>query len=151
VLLSNRPALRWQPLPDAASYQVTIFTDDYEIVTESPALTATSWTPPQALPRDRVYLWQVTATKAGQTIKAPVAPTPEARFKVLKQSLADEITAARGRKPASDLLLGLLYAQAGLLNEAENALQKVAQQNPQAPVAQQLLNDLRAQRRRMTR
>lgn len=149
VLLANRPQLRWQALKDAANYRVTIFTTNYEIVTQSPELTTTNWTPTQALPREQVYVWQVTAIKDGQEIKAPVAPAPEARFKILDQAKADEIAAARRRTPSSGLLLGLLYAQAGLFDEAERELQKLAKQNPQAPVAQQLLNDLRTQRRNL--
>lgn len=147
VVLSNRPQFRWQPLKDAVSYRVTIFTANYDVVAQSPELTTTTWTPPQALPREQLYLWQVTALKDGQEIKAPVAPAPEARFKILDQAKADEIAAARRRTPVSGLLLGLLYAQAGLFDEAERELQKLAKQNPQAPSAQQLLNDLRAQRR----
>jgi anti-sigma factor RsiW len=147
VVLTNRPQLRWQALKDAASYRVTVFTANYEIVAQSPELTTTTWTPPQALPREQVYIWQVTATKDGQEIKVPIAPAPEARFKILDQAKADEIAAARRRTPSSGLLLGLIYAQAGLFDEAERELQKLVKQNPQAPVAQQLLNDLRVQRR----
>jgi anti-sigma factor RsiW len=149
VVLANRPQLRWQALKDATNYRVTIFTTNYEIVTQSPELTTAAWTPTQALPREQVYVWQVTATKDGQEIKAPIAPAPEARFKILDQTKADEITAARRRTPNSGLLLGLVYAQAGLFDEAERELQRLAKQNPQAPVAQQLLNDLRAQRRNL--
>lgn len=147
IVLSNRPQFRWQPLKDAVSYRVTIFTANYDVVAQSPELTTTTWTPPQALPREQLYLWQVTALKDGQEIKAPVAPAPEARFKILDQAKADEIAAARRRTPVSGLLLGLLYAQAGLFDEAERELQKLAKVNPQAPLPQQLLNDLRAQRR----
>lgn len=147
VLLTNRPSFRWQALPGASSYRVTLFTANYEIVQQSPALTATNWTPPQALARDQLYLWQVTALKDGQEIKAPVAPAPEARFKVLAQAKADEINAARRRQPVSKLLLALLYAQAGLLDEAEQELQKLAHENPQTPAPQQLLRELRSRRR----
>ncbi|MBI1760415.1 MAG: zf-HC2 domain-containing protein [Acidobacteria bacterium] len=147
VVLADRPQLRWQPLKNATSYRVTIFTANYESVAQSQDLSTTTWTPPQPLPRERVYLWQVTASKDGQEIKAPVAPAPEARFKILDQAKADEIAAARRRTPVSNLLLGLLYAQAGLFDEAERELQKLAQANPQAPLAKQLLNDLRTQRR----
>ena len=156
TVLSNRPQLRWQALKDAVSYRVTIFNANYEPVAQSPELSTPTWTPPQPLARDQVFLWQVTAFREGkdgkdrQEIKAPVAPVPEARFKILDQTKADEIAAARRRTPVSSLLLGLLYAQAGLFDDAERELQKLAKENPQAPVAKQLLNDLRTQHRTLS-
>ena len=101
------------------------------------------WVPPRSLARNRVYLWQVIAIKDGQEIKAPVAPAPEARFKVLDQTKADEIVAARN----SSLVSGLLYAQAGLYDEAERELKKLVKENPQNATAKQLLDDLHSQRR----
>lgn len=141
--LAQRPQFRWQALPDATSYRVTIFTTNYETVTQSALLTTTAWTPPSALTRNQTYLWQVIAIKGGQEIKAPVAPAPEARFKILDQATADKIAAARD----SSLLSGLLYAQAGLYDEAERELKELAKENPQNAIAKQLLDDLHAQRR----
>lgn len=140
--LAQRPQFRWQALPGATSYRVTIFTTDYETVTQSSPLATTAWTPPRALTRNQIYLWQVIAIKDGQEIKAPVAPAPEARFKILDQATADKIAAARD----SNLVLGLLYAQAGLYDEAERELKKLAKENPQSNIVKQLLDDLRAQR-----
>ena len=141
--LAQRPQFRWEALPGATSYRVTIFTPDYEMVAQSDSFTGTTWIPPRSLTRNQVYLWQVTATKDGQEIKAPVAPAPEARFKVLDQATADGIAAARN----SSLVSGLLYAQAGLYDEAERELKKLAKENPQNVIAKQLLDDLHAQRR----
>ncbi|MFN0109693.1 MAG: hypothetical protein ACKVZH_12640 [Blastocatellia bacterium] len=143
IVLSSRPQLRWQALAGAISYRVTIFTTDYETVAQSESLTETFWSPPRSLAGNQIYLWQVIATKDGREIKAPVAPAPEARFKILDQAKAKEIAAARG----SHLLLGLLYAQAGMGEEAERELQILARENPQTPIAQQLLDNLRAQSR----
>lgn len=141
--LAQRPQFRWQALPGATSYRVTIFTTNYETVTQSALLTTTAWTPPSALTRNQTYLWQVIAIKGGQEIKAPVAPAPEARFKILDQAIADKIVAARD----SSLLSGLLYAQAGLYDEAERELKELAKENPQNAIAKQLLDDLHAQHR----
>lgn len=141
IELSPRPQLRWQVLAGAISYRVTIFTTNYDTVAQSESLTETFWSPPRSLAGNQIYLWQVIAIKDGREIKAPVAPAPEARFKILDQSKAKEIAAARG----SHLLLGLLYAQAGMRDEAERELQILAKENPQTPIAQQLLDNLRAQ------
>lgn len=141
--LAQRPQFRWEALPGATSYRVTLFTTNYETIAQSDSLTVTTWVPPRSLARNQVYLWQVIANKDGQEIKAPVAPAPEARFKILDQAKADEIAAARD----SSLVSGLLYAQAGLYDEAERELKKLVKENPQNAIAAQLLDDLRAQRR----
>ncbi|MBL8189001.1 MAG: zf-HC2 domain-containing protein [Acidobacteria bacterium] len=143
IELSPRPQLRWQALNGAIGYRVTVFTANYETVAQSEALTGTTWTLPRSLASNQIYVWQVTATKDGREIKAPVAPAPEARFKILDQAKAKEIEAAQG----SHLLLGLLYAQAGMRDEAERELQILAKENPQTPIARQLLDNLRAQYR----
>ena len=141
--LTQHPQFRWEALPGATSYRVTVFTADYETIAQSDSLTATTWIPPRSLMRNQVYLWQVIATKDGQEIKAPVAPAPEARFKILDQAKAEEIAVARN----SSLVSGLLYAQAGLYDEAERELKKLVKENPQNAIAKQLLEDLRAQHR----
>lgn len=143
IELSQRPQFRWQALPGAIGYRVIIFTADYETVAQSESLSVTNWTPPRSLARNQTYVWQVVAFKDGQEIKAPVAPAAEARFKILDQTKANEITAARG----SSLLSALLYAQAGLTEEAERELQKLAKENPQSTIVRQLLESLRAQRK----
>ncbi|HQR36268.1 MAG TPA: zf-HC2 domain-containing protein [Blastocatellia bacterium] len=143
IELSPRPQLRWQALSGATSYRVLVFTTNYETVAQSEALTGTTWTVPRSLASNQIYVWQVIAVKDGREIKAPVAPAPEARFKILDQAKAKEIAAARD----SHLLMGLLYAQAGMRDEAERELQILAKENPKTSIAQQLLDNLRAQSR----
>ncbi len=46
-------------------------------------------------------------------------PAPEAKFKVLEQSQANELERIKKTAANSPLTLGVLYAQAGLLNDAE--------------------------------
>lgn len=47
----------------------------------------------------------------------------------------------------SHLTLGVLYAQAGLLDDAERELQLLLRANPQSALAQKLLRGVRAKRR----
>jgi hypothetical protein len=153
IVTSNRPTLRWQPLRGAISYQVTI-TDsraNYKEVAVSPALSDAKWTVDHPLKRGRVYAWQVTARTENGEVKAPALNAPEARFKVLEQAKTDELARAEKAYAGSHLSLGLLYVQAGLLDEAEREFQALVKANPESDVAKNLLSDVRAKRRALVR
>jgi hypothetical protein len=148
IVLSDRPTLRWRPLGGATSYTVTI-TDPgnrYEEVAVSPALNQTQWQVDRALKRGGAYTWLVTAVKDDRKITAPSREKGVAKFKVLEQAKADELSRARREYAGSHLTLGTLYAQAGLLAEAEREFKTLAAANPQSPVVESLIRDLRAKR-----
>jgi anti-sigma factor RsiW len=145
---TDRPTFRWQPLNGATSYKVTVFDADFNAIAKSDNLTTTEWTPSQPLSRGEVYQWQVTALKDGKDVSSPTAPAPEAKFKVLEQDKADAIERVKRQHPNSHLTLGVLYAQAGMLDDAEREFQALLNANPKSPVAQKLLNDVRAVRRK---
>jgi hypothetical protein len=147
VISSDKPTLHWNKLNGATRYQVAMYDSKFNLVTSSPPLTRNNWTLPRALRRGEVYSWRVTATKDGQEIKSPVPPAPEAKFKVLDRAHADELNRARRIYSGSHLTLGVLYAQAGLLAEAEREFSALAKANPQSTVAHNLLRDVRAARR----
>jgi hypothetical protein len=146
VVASDRPTFRWRVLEGATSYTVKIFDRDFNLVIESPALNTNAWRPDKPLARGAVYAWQVTALKNGEEVKAPRPPAPQARLKVLDGSAAAELQMAERQKPASHLTLGVLYARAGLLDEAERELRALLQANPQSEVARKLLADVRTAR-----
>jgi hypothetical protein len=147
VLLNDKPTLRWNRLKEATSYKAAIYDSKFNLVTTSPDLTTNEWTPPSALSRGEVYSWRVTAIKDGQEIKSPVPPAPEAKFKVLDRARADELTRARRLYSGSHLTLGVLYAQAGLLAEAEREFSELVKANPKSTTAHNLLRDVRSARR----
>lgn len=146
VVESDQPVLRWQPLAGAASYRVAIFDQDFAEVAHSGALTTTEWRLPRSLKRGGVYSWQVTASTDKGAVTAPAAPAPEAKFKVVEPEKAAELAGARRTHGDSPLVLGVLYAEAGLVAEAEEQLQKVVAANPRSAVAKRLLRSLRAER-----
>lgn len=150
ITAAHRPTLRWRSLDGAISYQVTI-TDPasgYQAVAASPELKGTSWTVDRALKRGRVYNWQVTARTAGGEVKAPAPNAPEAKFKVLEQATADALVKAKKDYTGRRLVLGLLYAEAGLLDEAEREFRALVAANSQSPFVRDLLRDVRFKRRR---
>jgi anti-sigma factor RsiW len=148
VLLTDRPTFRWTPLEGATAYVVELYDGDFNRVAASPPLNGRSWVVPQPLARGRVYAWQVKATRDGQEVASPRPPAPQARFRVLDRAKANELTRARRAYPSSHLTLGLLYAEAGLLEEAERELHLLQKANPGSPLARRLLGQVRALRRR---
>lgn len=120
VLLSDRPTFRWSQFEGASNYVVEVYDDQFKLVMSSPSVTTLSWTAAQSLPRGRVYSWQVKAVKDGQEITVPRPPAPQAKFRVIDQTTANELATAKRTYGSSHLTLGMLYAEAGLLREAEH-------------------------------
>ena len=96
-----------------------------------------------ALPRGRTYTWQVVAESAGRRLVAPAPPEPDVRFRVLDASRAEALSAARSRR-ASHLVLGVLYAEAGLIDDAHRELLALHRDNPASRTAEALVAALPA-------
>ena len=79
---------------------------------------------------------------------SPLPPASEAKFKVLEQAIAAELERARQQHAGSNLILGVLHAQAGLLDQAERNFQTFAAQNPRSLIAKKLLQSVHALQRR---
>jgi anti-sigma factor RsiW len=146
VLITDRPTFRWTHLAGATGYIVEVYDGEFNLLHTSPQLTANSWAP-QSLARGRVYGWQVKAIKDGQEVTSPRPPSPQARFRILDQRRANELAKARRSYATSHLVLGLLYAEAGLLSEAEQHLRLLQKANPESEIARKLLTQIQALRR----
>lgn len=147
VVSDVRPVFRWQPLAGATSYSVAIFDPTLNPVQSSPPLRGTQWKPNRPLKRGQVYQWQVKATMIdGRSITSPRPPSPGAKFRVLDQAKADEFEQFRKAHPAVHLVLGIVYAQAGLFEDAEGELRRIPQGGPEYELAEQLLRSLREKR-----
>lgn len=146
VVAEDRPVFRWRPVARASGYVVTLSTEDGGALIKSPRVTTTDWTPAHALKRGQSYLWQVTASTPSGSTTAPRPPEPEARFRVLDAQTLERIEEARRSTSRSHLVLGILYAEAGLLDEAERELTALATLNPSAALPKGLLADLRRKR-----
>ncbi|HKG81045.1 MAG TPA: hypothetical protein VKA78_16530, partial [Pyrinomonadaceae bacterium] len=146
VLMSNQPAFRWSRLDGATGYVVEVYDDQFKLVTSSPQLTELSWT--TSLARGKVYSWQVKAIKDGQEITSPRPPAAQAKFRILDQAKVNELAKAKRAYASSHLTLGLLYAEAGLLKEAEQELRLLRKANPNSDLARTLLRQVQALRQR---
>lgn len=148
VLMTDHPTFRWSPMEGATVYVVEVYDSKFNLVVASPELISPAWTPPQSIARGKVYAWQVKAIKDGQEFKSPRPPMPQAKFRILDQAKATELANARRAYASSHLTLGLLYAEAGLLKEAEQELRALEKANPDSEIARSLLNQVQALRRK---
>jgi hypothetical protein len=143
VILSDHPTFRWSHLDGATGYVVNVYDERFNLATTSLQVTGQSWTVPQSLKRGGTYYWQVKAVKDGREFKAPHPPAPQAKFRILNEAKADELAQARRAYASSHLMLGLLYADAGLLDEAELEFNALLKANPNSALARRLLRQVR--------
>ena len=146
VVRSQQPTFRWQTVPGAQSYKIFVTDADLNEVATSPALNATEWRITQPLKRGGIYSWQVTALRNGVAISSPVLPAPQAKFRILDRSTLDMMEQAERAEPHSHLTRGVLYAEAGMLDKAEEELHLLVRQNPRADIAHKLLRSVQAMR-----
>jgi hypothetical protein len=145
---TEKPTLRWQPLAGATRYNVRVTTPDFDKVAEVEDLSVTQWTLPSPLARGRRYSWQVTAYRDGKEILSP-----SASFQVLDKTKAAALASAQKNFGANHLAMGVLYAEAGLLDDAAREFQaemKTGPQSSQTGKARKLLQNLRAQKQSLT-
>jgi Putative zinc-finger len=146
VTITDRPTFRWSPLDGATSYTVEIYDENLRQVAVSQPVAGYTWRVTQPLKRGRVYAWLVKSTKDGRVEVSP--PAQEARFRILDQARVDELSAARRDYGSSHLVLGLLYAQAGVLDEAEREFSALQRANPKSEIINGLLMRIRKMRGR---
>ncbi len=141
----TQPTFRWHAVQGAQGYTVQVLDEQFNIVATSPALTQPFWRATPSLKRGQEYVWQVTAEVDGKRVTSASASTPEAHFKILGAGKARALQTTIQHHP-SHLLRGTIYAQAGLLDEAEREYQALLRANPHSVIARKLLQHLRAVR-----
>ena len=146
VVEAHQPLLRWQPITGAA-YAVSVYNDRYDEVATSGWIRGADWRVKPALPRGARYSWQLKVRLHGDEFTVPAPPAPEARFQVLSQAGEADLAAAREAAGDSHLVLGVLYAQQGLLDEAAQELRQLRAQNPGSPAVAELLASVEALRK----
>lgn len=145
VLLTTNATFRWSALKGATGYIVEVYDEAFMMVAVSQQLTSLSWT--TTLPRGNVYSWQVKAMKDGQEVLSPRPPAPQAKFRILDEAKTNELAKALRTYGKSHLTIGLLYAEAGLLREAEDEFRALQKANPDSEIARNLLRQVQSLRR----
>jgi hypothetical protein len=133
AILANPPEFRWLPEPGADWYEVAVFTADLRPVIESGHVRATAWRPSKPLQPGQSYIWQITTSVRGRRVLAPDPPAPEARFWVLSEAEANRLATFAAGHMRDHLLLGVMYAQSGVLEPAREEFRKaLADGHPEA-------------------
>ena len=117
-----RPRLRWTGQEGATLYVATIVDDRFNPVAESAPLAALEWRPEVELERGRVYQWQVTAFKGDERIESRLRQI--GLFKVIGAGELDSVLQGEAGVDSA-LVRAVLYAKAGLLEDAERELRKL--------------------------
>lgn len=139
VIDDARPAFTWTGHAGERA-MITVVAGDREAA-RSEWLSTNAWTPAAALPRGATYTWQVEIERNGETVAYPAPPAPPARFHILDDRTHAELETARQRFSSDPLFLGVLYARAGLLDEARTELRRVRTPSD-IPAAQRLLHEV---------
>lgn len=144
VIVEDRPVFKWQKLPGATTYRVSVGdARGHEAATSIELSPETSeWTPSNRLNRGQIYSWSVVAVVDGKEIFSPGSSSPEMKFQILSGNSLQQLTQVK--KTHSHLALGVFYAKVGLLREAEREFQKLVQLNPQSEVPRKLLRSVRS-------
>ena len=145
IIPDDRPTFSWIALDGASTYSVSVYDDALHLVKTSEPLTTTRWSIPESLRAGIVYTWIVTTTKNGQEIVAPASPA-RAEFKIIERSELTQLN----RKLAlthSHAVRGVLYAEAGLLDDAEREFQAHLSLKPGDERVKKLLNRVRSWRK----
>jgi hypothetical protein len=140
VIAEDRPLFNWEPIEGATVYRVEISDSPSRAPISSEQLSpqVTQWEPAEALRRGNIYSWVVIATVNGGEVVSPPASMAEAKFKVLEEAKARELS--RLKRVNSHFVLGIFYAREGMAAEAEKEFQTLVDSNPQSSIAQRLLH-----------
>lgn len=144
-VLSTQPVLRWKEIPAVEGYEVTVLDVKTGATQSSGPLQASEWQVTPPLERGKTYAWQV-KVRGGEG--GADSPLNTSRLRVLDEEAARKLEAEAKAYAGSPLTLGVLYAKAGLAEEAERELGKLVEQNPSAALPRMLLASLRALRAR---
>lgn len=146
VVISDGPSFSWTALNDAEGYRVYVLDENYNEVASSSLLKKTGWTMPTTLHRGSNYVWQVAAVKGGKEFLTPVPPAPEAKFQILSEDKLKKLESLLKDSGNSHLVVGTLYAENGLLDDAEREFNALLKENPESVVAKKLLQSLQSVR-----
>ena len=142
LVLTERPTLKWESFSGATGYEVTILDSGFNEVETSPMLSGTEWRVTRSLRPGGIYMWQVRALKDGNETRSPSTGQGEAKFKVLDQSKVREVERAKQTYADSHLAMGVIYAEAGLLDEANREFLALAAANPNSRLVRSLMKSV---------
>jgi hypothetical protein len=137
TVLEPAPEFRWQKLPNATSYRISILDGDFNEVATA-EVSENRYKLDKPLKRGAKYLWRVAAQTANGEVVAPLPPQPPAVFRVAAANAESKIE--RLKKNESDpMKLAVFYANEGMLDSAACTLKEILAKNPKNNAARRLL------------
>lgn len=138
AVATDKPSFTWSPAEGGHLYTLTIVDDQGRPVGPPIEVDGPAHNLQQALPRGRVFTWQVTADRGATRYLAPAPPMPPARFLVIDPATADRLSTMQRVHPDSRVLLGLLYVEAGAVLEGLSQFSHVEAGDPHAALARRM-------------
>lgn len=135
-----QPTFRWHPLNSVINCVVHIYDEHHKEIQKSGPLASNEWTPARTLTSGHRYIWQVAGMRKGSQL----GTTLEARFVVLDDDAQLNLDQARRQYAVRPLVLGTVYEQNGLLEEARKQFSQLASENPGSGLAQKPLQQAQA-------
>jgi hypothetical protein len=151
VVLSDTPELQWRPIPGASRYWLVVSDAQQQVVAKNRSVRRLRWKPPHPLARGETYTWQVTALVEGSKVTYPRPTDAEAKFTVADEQVAREVQAIADARPQGvrpQVALAVIYAEQGMLDDAERELADVLGRNPNDFRAEALLRNIRGWRQK---
>ncbi len=148
VTESDRPVLRWQSVPGATGYRLSV-SEGKDVSNEvfSESVTGTEWKPTTALKRGTSYSWQVTPMQGDAEMVGVVSAPLRARFRVLPQTELNVMKKADSDSRDALRDRAVRYANAGVFLRAEAILMTMLQEDPTDLASRNLLKNIRSLRR----
>lgn len=138
VVKSTRPEFTWRA-KKPGRYVVSVVCND-KLVAKSEPVSGDRWTPVHPLPRGTVCMWQLERLTDHEIFPAPPAPQPA--FRVLDEPTLATIEKAESEQPRDELAVGLLYARAGVQQDAEEHLRNYVETHPDDHTAPHILQSI---------
>ncbi|HYN25450.1 MAG TPA: hypothetical protein VES69_10450 [Pyrinomonadaceae bacterium] len=144
VILSDQPTFEWERVSGASSYRVYVGDSSGHEVKRSEELSSeqTQWVLPTPLKRGEVYAWTVIAVVDRKEIVSPGPASPEMKFQILSASNLQQLN--KLKKTRSHLALGVFYASAGMIAEAEREFATLVRNNPRSQHANKLIRAIQS-------
>lgn len=139
---NKQPIFNWKAVKEAAYYDIYVYESNREI--SNGRVTKTSWKISTLLEPGVEYSWQVIPRNSeGISIIPADEQVPEPRFIVLEKSKYNELVKLKKAYSNSYLLLGYLYLQYNLREDAEREFLNLYKANPNSKIAKHLVNNIR--------
>ncbi len=148
VIMTPQPEFTWKMPDDAVACNVILESvNDAKTKIKTKPLKEERWKPKKPLTPGGIYSWQVIAlNNQGKEVSRVPERIGVARFKVLGEDRAVALEKSRLTFGSSHLVMGILYAQEGMVDYAAREFQELVKANTNSRIPQNLLESVNRMR-----